>query len=182
MSTPQHATGVSPASPTEPSAVLVREGDLHSPADQQCVLELLELYARALPGCQRPLPTAVTENLITALQSQSGCHLFLAEACARVVGLAICFDGFSTFQAKPLLNLHDLTIHNDFQGKGIGDQLLGAVIRFARQASYCAVTLEVKADNPARRLYARHGFAPLSGECDGQLSLFAKLEFPATDW
>lgn len=146
------------------------------------MLELLNLYASRLPGRMRELPTDVTKQLIPALRNHSGSHLFLAETGTptetnkRIVGLAMCFEGFSTFRAAPLLNLHDLTVHPQFQGQGIGDKLLSAVIDFARQANYCAVTLEVMADNPARRLYARHGFESLQGECAGHLTLFGKLE------
>lgn len=156
--------------------VCVRSGNLHAPLDQQAVLELLNLYASRLPGRMRELPTDVTDQLIPALSIRSGSHLFLAETSKRIVGLALCFDGFSTFRASPLLNLHDLTVHPQFQRQGIGDKLLLAVIHFARQANYCAVTLEVMADNPARRLYARHGFESLQGECAGHLTLFGKLE------
>ncbi len=164
------------------SEVCIRSGNLHSPLDQQAVLELLNLYASRLPGRRRELSADVAEQLIPALRSRSGSHLFLAETTKRaetskrIVGLALCFDGFSTFRASPLLNLHDLTVHPQFQRQGIGDKLLLAVIHFARQANYCAVTLEVMADNPARRLYARHGFESLQGECAGHLTLFGKLE------
>ena len=109
----------------------------------------------------------VCEQLIPALRDRAGLHLFLAETGNRIVGLALCFDGFSTFRARPLLNIHDLTVHPHFQCQGIGDKLLSTVIDFARQKSYCAVTLEVMANNPAKRLYARHGFEPLDGTCDG---------------
>lgn len=156
--------------------VLIRHGDLHSPVDQQAVLELLNLYASRLPGRMRELPTEVTEYLLLALLNQPGCRIFLAETTERIVGLALCFEGFSTFQARSLLNIHDLTVHPDYQRQGIGDNLLTAVIQFARQAKYCAVTLEVMADNPARQLYARHGFESLLGQCESHMTLFGKLE------
>lgn len=160
----------------------IRSGNLNAPLDQQAVLELLNLYASRLPGRMRELPSDVAKQLIPALRSRPGTHLFLAETSTpaptskRVVGLALCFDGFSTFRASPLLNLHDLTVLPQFQHQGIGDKLLSAIIEFARQANYCAVTLEVMADNPARRLYARHGFESLQGECADHLTLFGKLE------
>jgi ribosomal protein S18 acetylase RimI-like enzyme len=42
-------------------------------------------------------------------------------------------------------------------GRGVGGQLLGRLIALAR-GSYPGVVLSVRADNPARRLYERHGF------------------------
>jgi ribosomal protein S18 acetylase RimI-like enzyme len=42
-------------------------------------------------------------------------------------------------------------------GQGIGGALLGALLDLAR-GQYPAVALSVRASNPARRLYERHGF------------------------
>jgi ribosomal protein S18 acetylase RimI-like enzyme len=42
-------------------------------------------------------------------------------------------------------------------GRGIGGALLGALRDLAR-GQYAAVALSVRANNPARRLYERHGF------------------------
>jgi GNAT superfamily N-acetyltransferase len=42
-------------------------------------------------------------------------------------------------------------------GQGIGGALLGALLNLAR-GRYSAVALSVRANNPARRLYERHGF------------------------
>jgi len=42
-------------------------------------------------------------------------------------------------------------------GQGIGGALLGALLDLARD-QFAAVALSVRANNPARRLYERHGF------------------------
>ena len=42
-------------------------------------------------------------------------------------------------------------------GQGVGGALLGALLAQAR-GQYSAVALSVRANNPARRLYERHGF------------------------
>jgi ribosomal protein S18 acetylase RimI-like enzyme len=47
-------------------------------------------------------------------------------------------------------------------GQGVGGALLGRLIALARPR-FPGVVLSVRADNPARRLYERHGFA-VSGE------------------
>ena len=44
------------------------------------------------------------------------------------------------------------------RGKGIGEQLLLALMERARQAGYSALSLSVEPGNPARKLYERHGF------------------------
>ena len=49
------------------------------------------------------------------------------------------------------------------RGRGIGDLLVGELVRRARDSGAGSVMLEVRADNgPARRLYERHGFEDVS--------------------
>jgi ribosomal protein S18 acetylase RimI-like enzyme len=76
------------------------------------------------------------------------------------VGIATCFLGFSTFAARPLINVHDLAVLPEHRGRGIGRGLLEAVEHCARERGCAKVTLEVQENNsPARRLYKRMGFA-----------------------
>lgn len=49
-----------------------------------------------------------------------------------------------------------------YSGAGIGGRLLARLIALARSA-YPGIVLSVRADNPARRLYERHGFV-VTGE------------------
>lgn len=49
------------------------------------------------------------------------------------------------------------------RGRGIGDRLLAALLERARDGGIAAVSLSVEADNPAVRLYRRHGFEPVGG-------------------
>ncbi|HEY7988546.1 MAG TPA: ribosomal protein S18-alanine N-acetyltransferase [Lapillicoccus sp.] len=49
------------------------------------------------------------------------------------------------------------------RGQGLGDVLLGELLRRASEGEARSVMLEVRADNvPARRLYERHGFEEVS--------------------
>jgi ribosomal protein S18 acetylase RimI-like enzyme len=76
------------------------------------------------------------------------------------VGLAVCFLGYSTFAARPLVNIHDLIVHPNFRRRGVAAQLLAAVETRARELGCCKVTLEVRVDNAAARsLYATRGFS-----------------------
>lgn len=54
-------------------------------------------------------------------------------------------------------HLVDIAVLPGFQGAGAGSQMLGAWLDVADTYRLTA-TLEVRADNPARRLYARLGF------------------------
>jgi ribosomal protein S18 acetylase RimI-like enzyme len=84
--------------------------------------------------------------------------VIIAEHEGTPVGLANCFTAYSTFRAKPLINIHDLCVHHDWRGKGVGSILLAAVAEEAQRRGCCKVTLEVREDNPARRLYDRNGY------------------------
>ena len=54
-----------------------------------------------------------------------------------------------------------VAIKPEFQAKGIGTQLIKALLRGA-QNSYKQIVLSVREQNPAYRLYQRHGFQILS--------------------
>jgi len=56
------------------------------------------------------------------------------------------------------------------RGRGIGLLLLEALIEAARAQRYQALSLSVEPDNPARRLYERHGFQ-VTGTVDGSLTM-----------
>jgi ribosomal protein S18 acetylase RimI-like enzyme len=71
----------------------------------------------------------------------------------------VAFIGFSTFHARPLLNIHDLAVVPGRRGKGVGRALLTAAEAHAGELGCCKLTLEVQDDNtPARQLYERFGF------------------------
>jgi GNAT superfamily N-acetyltransferase len=145
--------------------VTVRTADLDDPADQTAVIELLDMYARDPVGQNSPLTEQARALLIPGLRAHPGTLVFLACVGGEAIGLAVCFRGFSTFRAAPLLNIHDLAVRPDFRGIGVGRALLDAIEREACRGGCCKLTLEVRADNHiARRLYRRFGFDPGDGE------------------
>ena len=57
------------------------------------------------------------------------------------------------------LHLHNMAVHPDHQGQGIGRQLMEAVDAYSREGDFQRMTLEVRQDNAiARRLYLNLGF------------------------
>lgn len=146
-------------------AIEVQAVELERAAHQLAVIELLDMYSREPMGCGQPLSPSVRDRLIPALQGQPQGRHFLAFDQQLPVGIAICFLGFSTFQAKPLLNIHDLAVLPAYRGRGVGRALLAAVERAAYEAGCCKLTLEVRGDNAsARRLYQNFGFDPGENE------------------
>ena len=135
------------------------QADLEDASHQTGIIELLNMYASEPLQGGRPLDEETISRLIPGLAAQSNGRYFLAMQGGQAVGVAICFVGFSTFRALPLLNVHDLAVHRDFRGQGIGTRLLDALEQEAIRLGCCRLTLEVQHKNAnARRLYERVGF------------------------
>src|SRR2546422_1447820 len=135
------------------------EADLNRAEHQNDVLALTAAYALDPMGNGGPLSTESLERLIPGLKSHPTTLIFLAYVEGKAVGIAVCFFGFSTFRARPLLNIHDLAVVPEYRGTGIGRALLAAAEARAQQRGCCKLTLEVQDDNRrARALYERFGF------------------------
>ncbi len=135
--------------------------DLYDAIQAAAWLALLEHYARDPMGGGVGLSESVRANLVPTLADLSTFHAALAFDGLQAVGLINCFTGFSTFAAKPLLNVHDLVVHADARGQGVGQALLQWAEQRARTLGCCKLTLEVLSNN-ARALtaYERAGFEP----------------------
>jgi GNAT superfamily N-acetyltransferase len=117
----------------------------------------------------------VRERLVEGLREHPTTVILLAYDGPRPVGIATCFRGFSTFAARPILNLHDLSVIAEYRGRGIGRKLLAAVEDKARELGCAKVTLEVLEANPARNLYDTAGYkSPIYGEGSGQALFLTK--------
>lgn len=130
-------------------------------------LDLLDAYARDPMGAGQPLPVAVLGRLATDLARHPGVHCLLARADGMAAGFATCFLGYSTFRARPLLNVHDIAVLPEWRGRSVARTLLAAIADLGQELDCCRITLEVREDNPrARRVYEQAGFTP------AQCSLF----------
>lgn len=140
-------------------SVSVIDADLDRIEHCTGLVAILDEYARLPHIAGRGLPDEVIDNLTSRLSKVSGKQILLAVSGEKVIGVAVCFEGFSTFSGRPLLNIHDLAVSAEYRGQGIGTLLLDAVAERARELGCCRVTLEVDTDNPgAKKLYERSGF------------------------
>ncbi|HSC80315.1 MAG TPA: GNAT family N-acetyltransferase [Chitinolyticbacter sp.] len=99
-------------------------------------------------------------HLVDELARRPGCHVLLAFHGKVPAGIAICFEGFSTFTCRPLLNIHDLVVSPDFRCRGIGSLLLAHAEALACRMGCCKLTLEVLEGNAAAQaLYLANGYA-----------------------
>jgi ribosomal protein S18 acetylase RimI-like enzyme len=137
----------------------ILRADVADPGHQAAIIDLLDMYCRDEFGDGQPLSAAARASLIPGLVRHGGARVFLAYEGDAPIGLAICLVGFSSFRAKPLLNVHDIAVRPAARGRGIGRQLLAAIEADARELGCCKVTLEVRSDNHrAKALYEDAGF------------------------
>lgn len=135
--------------------------DLAEAPHAEAFLDLLDHYARDPMGGGAGLPTAVRSHLAGRLRDWPGFHGALAFAAAEPVGLINCFTGFSTFAARPLLNVHDIVVRDGWRGQGVGQALLTWAELRARELGCCKLTLERLSNNDrAMASYRRAGFKP----------------------
>lgn len=136
----------------------ILEADLENEEHAREIIRLTDIYSRDPMGKKEPLPNATRLNLIDELKKMPTTLILLAYKGDEAVGLANCFLGFSTFEAKKVINIHDLVVVPEWRGLGIGELLLGRVQKRAKELECCRITLEVRDDNPAKWLYERFGF------------------------
>ena len=134
--------------------------DLSSAVHAGAIVYLLNEYAKDDMGGGRQLPDFVKDNLVAELRRRQSVHVVLAFSDALPAGMAICFEGFSTFSCMPLLNVHDLIVDRGFRGRGLSRRLLAKAEQVASSLGCCKLTLEVLEGNVvAQSVYRACGFA-----------------------
>jgi GNAT superfamily N-acetyltransferase len=158
---------------TAAPALTVELADYRNPRDAADIVTLLEAYARDPMGGAAPLGQEVRDEVVPGLAATPGAFSLIARIDRQAVGLANCFTGFSTFIAKPLINVHDMTVIAGRRGQGIGKALLGAVEAEARRRGACKITLEVLSGNDrAKALYASQGYSDYQLDPESGHALF----------
>ena len=142
---------------THPVDIL--RADYTDPRHRSAIPYLLNAYAKGLLGFKKNIKGHVLDALVPGLEQTRNALVLLVRTDRDYVGMAICFLGFSTFHAKPLINIHDFMVLEDFRKQGIGRALLGKIETIARDMGCCKITLEVQENNTtARKLYRSSGF------------------------
>jgi GNAT superfamily N-acetyltransferase len=156
------------------ATIEIVEADLGQANHQFVVVELLNRFAIDRTG--QPISTEIRAGLVSGLQKHPTTIVFLAYRGVEAVGIAVCFRGFSTFAARPLLNIHDLFVLPEYRGQGVGQELLEAIERKAREIDCCKLTLEVQENNHrARQVYEAAGFVEVEYlDAEGSLISLSK--------
>ena len=120
---------------------------------------LLNCYAADPMGGGVALSSFVIENLATALSKLPHAISVICYVDGKPAGLINCFEGFSTFKCKPLINIHDVVVLNDFRGIGVSQCMLTKIEKIAKEKGCCKMTLEVlEGNNVAQNAYLKYGF------------------------
>jgi len=124
------------------------------------IVNLLNAYALDPMGGGKALSDDVKKNLITELAKIPHAFSVLAYSGTKAIGLINCFEAFSTFSCKPLINIHDVAVHKEYRGLGVSQNMLAKVEEIAKQKNCCKLTLEILSKNEiAKAAYSKFGFA-----------------------
>jgi GNAT superfamily N-acetyltransferase len=134
--------------------------DLSLPSHGETIIYLLNEYAKDEMGGGTELLIFVKNNLVSELKKRQGVYIILAFVDGQPAGLVNCFEGFSTFACKPLLNIHDVFVIADYRGRGISKKMLNKAEEIALGLGCCKLTLEVLEGNTiAQGAYKSCGYS-----------------------
>jgi len=134
--------------------------DLNQEEHQKSLLNLLDDYMQDEMGMSESMPEHLGPKIINGLKKHAAYLGFFVCIDDNFVALANCNLNFSTWQAKPLINIHDFIVSPNFRNQGIGLFLLNEIANYAAEKGYCRINLEVRYDNyKAQNLYKKAGFS-----------------------
>ncbi|MDR1645032.1 MAG: GNAT family N-acetyltransferase [Tannerellaceae bacterium] len=133
--------------------------DYSDESHRQAVVTLIEAYINDEMGGGNPLSEEGRARLTEGLGCHPGAIVLLAIVGGTYAGLLVAFENFSTFTARPMVNIHDVVVLPSYRGRGIGRRLLDGIIDEAGRRGASRLTLEVRKDNVvAQKLYRSLGF------------------------
>lgn len=134
--------------------------DYNNPQHAHHMMELLDCYATDPMGGGVALSDYTAQNLIPELAKRNDAISFIAYVDGQPAGLTNCFEGFSTFACRPLLNIHDVVVASEYRRMGISKKMFDQVEQHAKDTGCCKLTLEVLEGNSiAQSAYEKYGFA-----------------------
>ncbi|MFI4939475.1 MAG: GNAT family N-acetyltransferase [Burkholderiales bacterium] len=156
-----------------PLKIDVIQADYRNSTHAGALVALLDSYARDPMGGGQELSDYAKQNLVAELAKRPSAFSVLAFVDGDTAGLANCFEGFSTFKCRPLVNIHDLAVLPAHRGRGVAQAMLNHVEEIARERGCCKITLEVLQGNQtAQNLYRKLGFAAYQLDAEQGHALF----------
>jgi ribosomal protein S18 acetylase RimI-like enzyme len=137
----------------------ITPGDLGDASHGEALASLLDEYASSQEGGGECLGDHARKNLAKEIAKRPHGHVLIAWSGSGPAGLIVAFEGFSTFQCRPLLNIHDVIVSRAYRGQGLSKLLLNAAEDLARSLGCCKLTLEVLEGNTiAKAAYRSVGY------------------------
>ena len=141
-------------------AIALVRADYNNPQHAADLIMLLNDYALDPMGGGEPLTTHVKPHLVATMAQRNDVFTVLCYVDNQPAGIINCVEGFSTFNCKPLVNIHDCGVLAKYRGLGISLKLFAEVEKIAIQRGCCKLTLEVLQGNEvAKNAYKKIGFS-----------------------
>ena len=139
--------------------IQIIEGDLSIAEHAEQFLKLTAAYMADPMGQAAPWTEQQRVDLIREMKSHPLTLILFAKVDDKFVGICTCFYAYSTFLAKPLMNIHDIYVEESYRALGVAKCLIQSLGEIARKNNCGKITLEVRKDNlNARDLYKNQGF------------------------
>lgn len=138
--------------------IKITKANLDNPKHANDIVNIIDMFAKDPMGQDKGLKEEVKSGLIDEMKKIPTTKIFVAYRGEQILGVITGFIGFSTFTAKKTYEIHDIVVHPEARGLGIGTRLLEKVENEAKEMDCAKINLEVRTDNPAQKLYERKGF------------------------
>ncbi len=139
--------------------IKVIQADYADPQHAKIITEILDKYALDAMGGGQGLTNFTKRHLVSELNKLPHAFSVLAFVDDQPAGLVNCFEAFSTFACKPLVNIHDVSVLPQFRGLGVSLRMLERVENIAQAKGCCKITLEVLSNNTiAKNAYTKLGY------------------------
>lgn len=133
--------------------------DFSNPDHLNALGMLINEYILDDMGGGRPLTPLQQLRMVDGLNNHPTAIILLAITNNAPTGIIVAFQNFSTFTAKPMINVHDIFVSSEYRQNGVGKMLMEALVTEAELKGCSRITLEVREDNiAAQYLYRRFGF------------------------
>jgi GNAT superfamily N-acetyltransferase len=151
---------------------IIKHCDYSDTKQLRAVATLIDAYICDDMGGGDPLSPINRLRLVDGLNSHPTSIVLLAETRREYTGLLVAFENFSTFTARPMINIHDIIVLPEYRLQGIGRRLMETLVGLAEEKNCSRISLEVRKDNPAaQHLYRTLGFK----EADPEMFYWRKI-------
>ncbi|MDG2021584.1 MAG: N-acetyltransferase [Phycisphaerales bacterium] len=163
----------------DPETIRIRRADFDDAHDVATVRRLVQGFADV---SKVTLPPSVQDTVAPFLGRRAAFVLLAEDLDASggagrpsAVAMLIAQRILSSFQAGERINIHDLYVIPEAQGRGIGRRMLSVCADHAKALGCSDLTLEVTGDNAAARsLYRTFGFDLPEGDVPEGSVLYGK--------